>query len=205
MQLLASVGAPILATQPLPVDELGTSPVRGHAAPAETLDRFEVQVLGVLAVGQECARTRLDSLRPVGSARAGSRHEGIQRSARGLSPAGSGFRLDELEHRPGGGADRCFCGRLARCLRGKLVAAGKGGLEDRGGVLGDGRRSTPSPRAAAPWFRASRRSSAAGSSAARRRELKRDVRERGFSLLPCSMPSASAFSPAAVESSPARM
>ena len=55
--------------------------------------------------------------------------------------------------------------------------------------------AAPSPRAAAPWFRASRRSSAAGSSPRQRRELKRDVRQRllpapvlhalGLGLQPC--------------------
>ena len=67
-QLLASVDAPALATQPLAVEQAGAGELRTQPGAPEAIDRFAVQALGGLALRQQRARPRLDAERPVGVA-----------------------------------------------------------------------------------------------------------------------------------------
>src|SRR6478672_8891307 len=67
-QFSASVYASALAPQPLAVQEVGSSELHADAGTTEPGDCFVVELLCVIAIGEQRARTRLD---PEGPVRAG--------------------------------------------------------------------------------------------------------------------------------------
>jgi hypothetical protein len=68
-KLLAGVKAPILATQPLAVEEPGASEVSHATAALEPLDRLAAERLRSSSIAQQGARAGLDPERPIGAAR----------------------------------------------------------------------------------------------------------------------------------------
>ena len=126
-QLLARVHAPVLAAQPLAVQEVGAGAVDDDAAPAEPLDRLAVEGVGVLVLAQQRARPGLDAERPVRARDARSLLEPAQRVRRRIAacrcarpprPARPAPRRRSPDRRarmpagrrrarPGSGRDRC--------------------------------------------------------------------------------------------------
>ncbi len=70
----ASVGAPLLASEPLAVDEVGTGKVGRRRRGGEELDRLEVQGLGVVT-GAQCPRAGQNAGGPRRAGRVGSFRE----------------------------------------------------------------------------------------------------------------------------------
>src|SRR6266480_4774333 len=71
-QLLSRVEAATFAAQPLAVQKLCPGELDSKTRARELLDRLAVEAVGVVALAQECARTRLDSARPRRSDDSGS-------------------------------------------------------------------------------------------------------------------------------------
>src|SRR6476659_354507 len=69
-QFSASVYAPALAPQPLAVEEVGSSELHADAGTTESRDCFFVELLCVIAAGEQRARAGLDPSSPVRVGRA---------------------------------------------------------------------------------------------------------------------------------------
>ena len=54
-QLLASIDTSAVAPKPLAVEEVGTSELHADAGASEPLDRLPVELIGGIAVGEQCA------------------------------------------------------------------------------------------------------------------------------------------------------
>src|SRR5262249_61311519 len=67
-KLLAGVMPAPLAAQPLAVQQPGAGEIQAQPRAAEAVDGLAVEVLGRLAIADECPRTGLDAQRPVGPA-----------------------------------------------------------------------------------------------------------------------------------------
>ncbi|MGB8211782.1 MAG: hypothetical protein WCF69_30170 [Mycobacterium sp.] len=72
----------------------------GDAGTTEPIDRLEVQVLGELAVGQQCLRTGVDPAGPVAGAETCSLGQALQRSGGDVGFAAACGGLDELGQHP---------------------------------------------------------------------------------------------------------
>jgi hypothetical protein len=98
-QLGAGVGAPSLAAQPFPVEQVGAGQRQPHPGPAQPSDRLGVQLLGGVAMGQQGPRAGLEAQPPVRSAGPGMRAQRLQRGLGrlGLVAAYGGF--DQLGQR----------------------------------------------------------------------------------------------------------
>ena len=108
-QLRARIEAPALTSQPLTVEEVGTSEIDGHPGSTESIDRLDVERLGSLIVDEERLRARGDPEGPVRSAHPGHLRE-TRASIRGqLGCSGSDGSLDQLDHAPVRGPPRS-CG-----------------------------------------------------------------------------------------------
>ena len=131
-QLLAGVDAPVLAAQPLAVEQMGAPEFHAQASAAKPVDRLPVEGLGALALAAQCPRAGLDAERPVAAASPGGRREPIESVGRELGYPATGRRLDELGYRPVGEQIR---GRvLTRLLRRgqRLLIAAKAVAQHRG-------------------------------------------------------------------------
>jgi hypothetical protein len=93
-QLFAGIDAPVLASQPFSVEQVGAAERPADAGAAKPVDRLAIEALGCIAVAQHRARARLDSQRPIGATCACRLRESLEGvgSALGFS-AGRG-RLD---------------------------------------------------------------------------------------------------------------
>ena len=69
-ELRARVDPPVLAAQPLAVEQVRAGELRAQPRAAQPLDRLAVQALGALALAQQRARAGPDAERPVGAATA---------------------------------------------------------------------------------------------------------------------------------------
>ena len=68
-QLLASVQATTLASEPLAVEEVRTGQIDRDARAAQSLDRLGVEVIGAPVIDQQRVRASGDPQRPIRSAR----------------------------------------------------------------------------------------------------------------------------------------
>ena len=136
--------APVLATQPFAVHELGAGEVNGDSAAAESLDRLAVEGLGRLAVAQKRRRAGPNAERPVCAARACSFVELAQSVRCDLAGVASGARLDQLDERPAEEAEILVRACALRGGEGVLVAA-KAVVQDGGRVVGQTDRSSLAP------------------------------------------------------------
>lgn len=59
-QMLSGVETAALASQPLPVKEVGSGKLKPHTGTGEVHDRLAVQALGDLALAQQCAHTSFE-------------------------------------------------------------------------------------------------------------------------------------------------
>jgi len=105
-ELVAGVGAPALAAQPLAVDEVGARELDAVAGGAEAVERFAVETLGVFAVAQQRARTGFEGERPVGAGGLAHLRQRSERVDRGLASADADGRFDQLGQHPRHGPDR---------------------------------------------------------------------------------------------------
>ena len=78
-QLLASVGAPVLAAQPLAVEQVRAGQFGPERSTAEPVDRLAVEALGGPALAQQRARARLDPQPELGPAGLGDARQPGQR------------------------------------------------------------------------------------------------------------------------------
>ena len=101
-QLLPGVDAPVLAAQPLAVEQIGAPEFHADAGAAKAVDRLAVEGLGRLALAEQCPRAGLDAKRPVSPAGAGGRREPLEGASRELGYPAAGRCLDELGYRPVG-------------------------------------------------------------------------------------------------------
>src|SRR5262245_10561401 len=99
-QLLARVHPPLLAAQPLAVEQPGAGEVDPAATAREPLDRLAVELLGGVAFAEQRARAGLDAERPVGAARPRAFAQALERRGRRVRRAAAHARLDQLDERP---------------------------------------------------------------------------------------------------------
>ena len=143
-QLLARLGAALLAPQPFAEHEPGAGVLDGSGV-VQPVDRFAVVVLRARIVGDECARAseEASSERLCRAFRCGSRTRRRRRCARS-SRAGSGCRLDEIGE-VGGREERIVA--VAACWRSTaLLRSGRVRVRGRPWL---GRRRRASSRGAA--------------------------------------------------------
>src|SRR4051812_3556086 len=144
-ELLARVNAPVLATQPFAVQELGAGVMDHATAALEPLDRLAVERFRIASVAQQRARAGLDAKCPIGAAGPRALAEAIERSGgRGrLVAADAG--LDLLGERPPEGPDVLVFARPAGGRKRLGVAAGA-----RVGQCGGPPQDAPPPAPPAP-------------------------------------------------------
>ena len=100
-QLLARVHAPVLAAQPLAVEQLGAGEVDGDPGARRAARSPRGRAPRRLAVAEQRARAGLDPERPVGAARAAfARRAARGRRRRLVGLPAAGRRLDQLGERP---------------------------------------------------------------------------------------------------------
>ena len=117
--MLAGIGTPPLAAQPLPVQEAGPGKGRAQRRAAEPPDRLLVQGLGGFAFGHQRAAPRFDPQAPVGAPDAGPFRQPSEGITGCSQVPGAGCGLDQLGQRPYGGMDgRPLAGlpRLRQCV-----------------------------------------------------------------------------------------
>jgi hypothetical protein len=96
-QELARVRAPVLAPEPLPVQEPAARELDRRAAAREPLDRLAVERL---VVAQQRTAARFDAERPFGAARQRALAEAVQRGSGLVGPAVADAGLDQLDQGP---------------------------------------------------------------------------------------------------------
>jgi hypothetical protein len=93
-ELFASVGAAVLAAQPLAVQQVSPSQFRAEPGPAEPVDRLPVQALRGPAIAYQGAAACLDAQSPVGSTGLSGFREPAHGLGRQLPVPGTGGGLD---------------------------------------------------------------------------------------------------------------
>src|SRR5919204_620756 len=96
----AHIDAPVLATQPLAVDQLSSGVMDLGSAAAQELDRVVVEAFGPRALAEEGGRSGSNAEPPVGAVDGRPVFELAQRLGSDCSCVSSRRRLDELEMRP---------------------------------------------------------------------------------------------------------
>src|SRR5437868_8671516 len=79
VQLVAGVEPPVLATEPLTVEEVGPGKLEPERCATQPLDRLGVALPGLLAFADQRSRARLQALRPVGTLDGGNGRQPAQR------------------------------------------------------------------------------------------------------------------------------
>ena len=136
MQLVAGVEPPVLATEPLAVEQVGPGQLGPQRGAAQPLDRLGVALLGLLAFADQRSRARLQALRPVGTLDGRHGRQPAQRFSGKVRPSGSHGGLDQFgqnQLRAQG-----LVGLLGRRLRHgqRLCVAPEAVVEDRCGPVG---------------------------------------------------------------------
>ena len=90
--------APVLAAQPLAVEQVRAGQLGADAGPAQPLDRLAVAPLGRLALAEQGADPGLDPQHPLGRGHAGAFGQPLQSGREELHVAGPGRRLGQLGH-----------------------------------------------------------------------------------------------------------
>src|SRR5262249_11471417 len=110
------VRPPILAPQPLPVEEMRAAELRTQTGATEPLDRLTKQELGGLAVTHERPGPGMDPERPLAGSYRGRRSNAFKRADRRCAPVTPGCSLEQLDGRPD--RDEQLRRVVARFLRG---------------------------------------------------------------------------------------
>src|SRR5690348_15780077 len=99
-QLVPGVDAPVLAAQPLPVDEVSAG--EGHDAPAaaQLVDRLLVEQLGIMALADQGPRARLDAPGPRGGAWLGDAGKPLDRIGGAPGVTAARRRRGQLDQAP---------------------------------------------------------------------------------------------------------
>src|SRR6266446_3865986 len=74
----SGVDAPVLAAQPLTIEQMGAPEFPAQASAAKPVDRLPVESLGALALAAQGPRAGLDAERPVAAAGPGGSREPIE-------------------------------------------------------------------------------------------------------------------------------
>ena len=96
MQLVAGVEPPVLAAEPLTVEQVGPGKLGPQRGAAQPLDRLGVALLGLPAFADQRSRARLQALRPVGTLNGGHGRQPAQRLPGQVRPSGSHGGLDQF-------------------------------------------------------------------------------------------------------------
>jgi len=136
-QLVPGVDAPVLAAQPLPVDQVSAG--EGHDAPAaaQLVDRLLVEELGFMALADQGPRARLDAPGPRGGAWLGGAGKPLDRIRGAPGVTAARRRLGQLDQAPVGEAEflRIRASLVGRGQR--IPVAAEAVVEHRAGVLSD--------------------------------------------------------------------
>ena len=133
---MAGVEPPVLAAEPLAVQQVGPGEFGPQPGAAEPLDRLGVALLGLLAVAEQRSRACLQALRPVGTLDGRHGRQPLQRFPGHFRPSGPHGGLDQFGQNqlraqgPVGFLGRRF--RRGQCLR----VAPETVVEDRCGPAG---------------------------------------------------------------------
>ena len=98
-ELLARVDPPALTTEPLAIEQVGSSELGSERRAREPLDRFGVPALGFLALAHQRPGTRLDTHRPIRALKRVLRQL-LHRLAGHIRQAAPHRSLDHLDQRP---------------------------------------------------------------------------------------------------------
>ena len=99
-ELLAGIGAPVLAAQPLAVDEMGAGDWQPDAGATQAVERAAVQALGAIDLAEQRAPVGLDAERPVAAASARAVKELLKGAGCLLRDAAPGRSLNQLDRGP---------------------------------------------------------------------------------------------------------
>ena len=100
-QLLARVDAPVLAAQPLAVEQMGAGELHADAGTAEAFDRLAVETVGDVALAEQGADAGLDPQRPLGGRHARAFGQPLECGPDERDVTGPGRRLGQLGHDKG--------------------------------------------------------------------------------------------------------
>ena len=99
VQLVAGVEPPVLATEPLAVEQAGPGTLGPQRCSAQPLDRLGVALLGLLAFANQRSRARLQALRPVGTLNGCHCRQPVQCFSGKVRPSGSHGGLDQFRQK----------------------------------------------------------------------------------------------------------
>src|SRR5262249_6443262 len=114
-QVFPGVATPVLAAQPLAVDEVRACKLRPHPRPADALDRLVVEQLGLLALAEQRPEPRLEASRPVVVAKPRPLDGQLAGALDPRPIVGPRGRIAQLGQRPAEGLERMvLAGALGR-------------------------------------------------------------------------------------------
>ena len=87
-QLLSRVESSALTAQPLAVQKARARELRTYSRPVQPLNRFRVEMLGLVTAAEERARARLDTEGPVGTGDLRPLEQAVRASSWQNSPRG---------------------------------------------------------------------------------------------------------------------